>query len=80
MNIASRMESNSEEGKINISENTFNLVKDQFCCSYRGEIEAKNKGKLKMYYVNAIKSKDEVENRKESLMRPIHMDGYSMKA
>ena len=80
VNIASRMESNSEEGKINISENTFNLVKDQFCCSYRGEIEAKNKGKLKMFYVNAIKSKDEGENRKESLMTAIHMDAHSMKA
>ena len=80
VNIASRMESNSEEGKINISENTFNLVKDQFCCSYRGEIEAKYKGKLKMFYVNAIKSKDEGENNKESLMRAIHMDAHSMKA
>ena len=80
VNIASRMESNSEEGKINISENTFNLVKNQFCCSYRGEIEAKYKGKLKMFYVNAIKSKDEGENNKESLMTAIHMDAHSMKA
>jgi class 3 adenylate cyclase/tetratricopeptide (TPR) repeat protein len=51
VNIASRMESNSEPGKINVSEATYKLIKDQFICSYRGEIEAKNKGKMKMYFV-----------------------------
>lgn len=51
VNIASRMESNSEPGKINISENTYELIKDKFDCSYRGEIEVKNKGMMKMYYV-----------------------------
>jgi class 3 adenylate cyclase len=30
VNIASRMESNSVTGKINISENTFQLVKNHF--------------------------------------------------
>ena len=52
VNIASRMESNSEPGKINISENTYQLIKDQFKCTYRGEIEAKNKGMMKMYFVD----------------------------
>lgn len=54
VNIASRMESNSETGKINISENTYNLVKDQFSCTYRGEIEVKSKGMMKMYFVENI--------------------------
>jgi class 3 adenylate cyclase len=52
VNVAARMESNSEPGKINISENTYELVKEDFACEYRGEIEAKNRGKLKMYFVN----------------------------
>ena len=51
VNIASRMESNSETGKINISENTYQLVKEQFSCKYRGEIQVKNKGMMKMYFV-----------------------------
>ncbi len=51
VNTAARMEQNSEAGKINISETTYGLVKDKFNCEYRGEIEAKNKGKLKMYFV-----------------------------
>jgi class 3 adenylate cyclase len=57
VNVASRMESNSERGKINISENTFELIKDSFDCDYRGEIEVKNKGMMKMYYVNNPKDK-----------------------
>ncbi len=51
VNIASRMESNSEPGKINVSETTYQLIKDQYKCTYRGEIEAKNKGMMKMYFV-----------------------------
>ena len=51
VNVASRMESNSEPGRINISENTYQLVKDKFKCSYRGELEVKIRGHLKMYFV-----------------------------
>jgi class 3 adenylate cyclase len=51
VNTASRMESSSEIGRINISETTYELVKDPFECEYRGEIEAKGKGMVKMYFV-----------------------------
>jgi class 3 adenylate cyclase len=53
VNTAARMEQSSEPGRINISEATYNMVKHQFDCTYRGEIEAKNKGRLKMYFVEA---------------------------
>jgi class 3 adenylate cyclase len=56
VNVASRMESNSEAGKINISENTYGLIKDIYDCAFRGEIEVKNRGSLKMYFVEGIKS------------------------
>lgn len=52
VNTAARMEQNSAEGKINISQSTYELVKDKFNCEYRGEIEAKGKGLLRMYYIN----------------------------
>ena len=52
VNTAARMEQSSEPGKINISQSTYDLVKDHFECTYRGEVEAKNKGKLKMYFVD----------------------------
>jgi len=52
VNTAARMESNSEAGKINISQTTYEQVQDKFTCTYRGEIEAKGKGMLKMYFVD----------------------------
>jgi adenylate cyclase len=52
VNTASRMESSGSEGKVNISGTTYELVKDAYNCEYRGEISAKNKGMLKMYFVN----------------------------
>lgn len=51
VNIASRMESSGEAGKVNISGSTHALVKDTFTCQYRGKIEAKNKGEIDMYFV-----------------------------
>ena len=55
VNVASRMESKSMPGKINISESTYNLIKDVYDCEYRGEIDVKNKGMMKMFFVNGIK-------------------------
>ncbi len=53
VNIAARMKQYGEDGKINISQNTYELLKDEFTCTDRGDIEAKNKGKMKMYFVEA---------------------------
>lgn len=53
VNLASRMESNGEPGKVNISENTYNLVKDKFVCQHRGKILAKNIGDVDMYFVES---------------------------
>ena len=51
VNIASRMESTSEPGRINVSDSTYQQVKDHYKLSFRGEMEIKNRGKLKMYFV-----------------------------
>ncbi|HEY1112240.1 MAG TPA: adenylate/guanylate cyclase domain-containing protein [Chitinophagaceae bacterium] len=51
VNIASRMESMSEKGRINLSETTYQLIKDEFTCEYRGEIDVKNHRRLKMYFL-----------------------------
>ncbi|HEU4632482.1 MAG TPA: adenylate/guanylate cyclase domain-containing protein [Flavisolibacter sp.] len=52
VNIASRMESKSIPGRINLSETTYSQIKDFFSCEYRGEIEVKNRGMLKMYFLS----------------------------
>ncbi len=54
VNTASRMESNGEIDKVNISHSTFELIKDDptFKFEPRGKVEVKGKGKLKMHFVN----------------------------
>ncbi|MCX6271856.1 MAG: adenylate/guanylate cyclase domain-containing protein [Bacteroidetes bacterium] len=51
VNIASRMESSGEPGKVNISGATYELVKSRFTCTYRGKVQAKSKGEIDMYFI-----------------------------
>ncbi len=51
--VASRMESSGVTGRVNISKSTYELVRGQFDCTYRGEVYAKHKGKIAMYLVNS---------------------------
>jgi class 3 adenylate cyclase len=55
VNTASRMETGSTGGKINISGDTFKLIAHKFDCTYRGKMPAKNKGEIDMYFVESIK-------------------------
>lgn len=55
VNLASRMERNAQSNSINISQDTYDRVKDFFECEPRGEIEAKNIGKVPMYFLHRIK-------------------------
>lgn len=56
VNVASRMESSGEVGKVNISESTYQLIKNDFNCTHRGKIAAKSKGDVDMYFVDGIKT------------------------
>jgi adenylate cyclase len=51
VNVASRMESNGEPGRVNISAATYELIKDKYICTHRGKIFAKNIGEVDMYFV-----------------------------
>ncbi len=55
VNTASRMESSGTPGKINISGNTYGMVKEYFICEYRGKLPVKYKGNIDMYYVNGLR-------------------------
>jgi class 3 adenylate cyclase len=54
--MASRMESSGAAGKVNISLSTYEIVKDDFVCTTRGKISAKNKGEVDMYFVEYAKT------------------------
>ena len=56
VNIASRMESNGEPGKVNISSATYDLINEKYNCIYRGKIFAKNVGEIDMYFVDHEKA------------------------
>jgi len=56
VNTASRMESTSKPGRVNVSGTTYQLIKKYFDCEFRGKKEVKGKGLVEMYFVNAIKS------------------------
>lgn len=51
VNIASRMENAGEPGRVNVSAYTFDLIRNEFDCEYRGKINAKGKGQMDMYFV-----------------------------
>lgn len=52
VNIASRMESMSESGRVNLSETTYLEIKHEFPCEYRGIIDMKNRGSMNMYFLS----------------------------
>jgi class 3 adenylate cyclase/tetratricopeptide (TPR) repeat protein len=56
VNTASRMESAGKVGKVNVSQATYELLKNDldFAFESRGRIEAKGKGKIEMYFVSSI--------------------------
>jgi class 3 adenylate cyclase len=51
VNIASRMQSHGEVGKIQITRDTYELVKDDFECEYVGEIAVKGKGNMEAWHL-----------------------------
>lgn len=55
VNTASRMETASEPGKVNVSGTTYELLKKYFECESRGKKAVKGKGAVEMYFVNSIK-------------------------
>ncbi|MFB6257190.1 MAG: adenylate/guanylate cyclase domain-containing protein [Flavobacteriales bacterium] len=63
VNVAARMESNSEIGKVNISGATYSYIEPFFECTYRGKVHAKNKGHIDMYFVDRIKPELSVDGK-----------------
>ena len=55
VNTASRMESHGAGGLVQITEDTYNLVKNDFNCESRGKIDVKGKGEINAWYVSGRK-------------------------
>jgi class 3 adenylate cyclase len=55
VNLAARIRSFCEDGRIIISANTYEIVKDLFNCEYYGKLPVKYKGDMQLYTVKGIK-------------------------
>ncbi len=55
VNTAARMQESCEPGYINVTEEIHNEIRYTFNCRYRGQLPAKNKGNIDMYYVDSVK-------------------------
>jgi len=51
VNLASRMESHGEAGKVHVSASTYALIKENFDCVSRGYIPIKGKGEMETWYI-----------------------------
>ena len=55
VNYASRMESSGVVNRINISEDTYQRVKEFFVCGHRGKVETKDHKQADMYLVSGVR-------------------------
>jgi adenylate cyclase len=53
VNTASRMESHGTPDRIQITRATYELLKDEFVCEYRGTVPVKGKGDMETWYLLA---------------------------
>jgi adenylate cyclase len=51
VNTASRMESHGTVGRIQITQETYELLKDEFHCEPRGKVMVKGKGEMETWYL-----------------------------
>jgi guanylate cyclase len=63
VNTASRMESQSTPGEIQITRATYELLKDEFVCRRRGTIEVKGKGRMETWYLVGPRSEEDRTDR-----------------
>lgn len=61
VNTASRMESNSEPMRINVSDATYEILKDKFNFEKREPVEVKGKGVFQMYFLNPPETPEDDE-------------------
>jgi adenylate cyclase len=61
VNLASRMESHGESGTIQITRNTYDLVRSEFECESRGEIQVKGADRMEVWRVLGRKATPRIE-------------------
>jgi adenylate cyclase len=57
VNVASRMESHGMSGMIQITQATYELIKDEFVCEPRGTVPVKGKGEMEVWLVKSVRER-----------------------
>jgi guanylate cyclase len=65
VNIASRMESHGLGGAVQITQSTYQLIKDEFTCEPRGTVNVKGKGEMEVWLV--VRAIDKVDAGRKPL-------------
>jgi adenylate cyclase len=60
VNTASRLETACEPGRVNISDATYQRISTYYACEHRGQVAAKNKAKMNMYFVDLLPTAEPV--------------------
>jgi len=55
VNITSRLEGAAEPMKIHVSESVYSRLQDSYLFEERGEVDLKNRGKLRTYFLTGKK-------------------------
>ncbi len=71
VNTASRMESHGTPGRIQITEATYELIRDEFECVPRGTITVKGKGEMEAWYVVGRREPETAPEAKEAVAGPV---------
>ena len=56
VNTASRMESHGLPGKIQVSQVTYELIRDEYECEPRGKVDVKGKGHMDTWFLEGVRS------------------------
>ena len=67
VNIASRMESSSEPGKIQVTAATYELLKDKYVLERRGLVKVKGRGEMETYWLETRRSEVNSKQQCEGL-------------
>jgi guanylate cyclase len=59
VNVASRMESHGLGGAVQITQATYELIRDEFVCEPRGTVNVKGKGEMEVWLVVSVKQNDQ---------------------
>ena len=72
VNIASRMESHGEAGKVHISSSTYELLRDEFECVSRGRMAIKGKGEMETWYLIDHRTRPDIKEADSWLRQEPH--------